>query len=273
MINTNLRSEKKKLILFDHDGTICYTKTRAYESLIYALKEALKLVEIDFENQNVDVNGIFTIETGTTEKNLVRAFAFAYNVPFLQFEKFEDEFYRSRTNWYEYLKIRNYSLEEEYYSDSIDLITELRKDPTNLIGIVTGNPSSVFDLRKTNFVADSFTKTKEGRILGAYGEEDFTREGLIELAIERAEREFQFNTSRDYLKFATNVWYIADTQKDLYSCLNAKCRFIWVPTRSLPKTQDLKYEDHIRYLCHLFGSRITVTNKLDTPEIFKILSL
>jgi phosphoglycolate phosphatase-like HAD superfamily hydrolase len=252
----------KRLILFDHDKTINDSSPLEYESMLYATNRALSVIGTNLENISINLKEVLDRTAGTTEKNLVKSLTFECKIPYQRYSAFEKAFYIGRAEWYKENLVR---IKEPYYKDAKALISTLKKDPQNIVGLITGNPKIVFNNRNTGYVLQNFSKFGED-IIGAFGEEALTRDELLKLAIKRAETTYGFKPTYDYLNFATNIWYIADTKKDMYSALYSGIRFIWIPTREIGLAMDLRFCDNIRFLDTYLEDRLTVTHSLDSDE-------
>ncbi len=261
----------KRLILFDHDGTICKSNENAYDSMTYAAQQAAKHVGINIDKLDTDWNKVFNETRGTTEKNLVHYLVYFFHIPLEKFSEFERLFYLSREAWYKNMKKYKEFVYDLYYPDAEILIDNLKEKEENILRLVTGNPSNVLKQRIANFLKSSFINS-EGKLLGCFGESAYSRVDLLKLVISETEKEDSgFEVEQDDEGFIKNVYYIADSRADLFSALYAKIRMVWVASRTLQEVKDIESGDAIGYILKMHKDRILITNNLEDDDVLKFL--
>jgi len=261
----------KKLILFDHDGTICKSNENAYDSMMYAAEQAAKNVGIDIKKTEIDWSKVFNETRGTTEKNLVHYLVYFFHIPLEKFSEFERLFYLSREAWYKNMKKYKEFVYDLYYPDAEILIDKLKKEDNHILRIVTGNPSNVLNQRIANFLRATF-EDSQGNLLGYFGESAYSRVDLLKLAVSSTEKEdSEFEVDHDEDGFIKNVYYIADSRSDLFSALYAKIRMVWVASRTLQEVKDIESEDAVGYILKMHKDRILITNNLEDDDVVKFL--
>lgn len=256
------------LVLIDHDGTLCDTNPSAYESIKYAFDRAC-------ENQRVVINGevnwdkIMDDLRGTTEKNLVRYLCYSFNIPFEKSETFEQRFYYFREKWYENSRKLGEFIWDTYYPDTHQLLTEYSRFPRYILWLLTGNPDNVIEQRLSNSLRTIFSNKKDKKLQGVFGNESYTRKGMIELACTKAEVNIEgFKVHRDEMGYTTNVVYIADSRHDFFSGIEAKVKMVWVPSRSLQDTIEMRSQDYVKFAISTLGEkRLLIVNDLYTEKV------
>jgi len=261
----------KKLILFDHDGTICKSNENAYDSMTYAAEQAAKNVRINIKKIEVDWSKVFNETRGTTEKNLVHYLVYLFHIPLDKFSEFERLYYLSREAWYKNMKKYKEFVYDLYYPDAEMLIDKLKKDQDHILRLVTGNPSNVLNLRIANYLRSTF-EDSNGKLRGYFGESAYSRVELLNLAVSSIQKEvIDFKPEYDDKDYIKNVYYIADSRSDLFAALYAKVRMIWVASRSLQEVKDIESEDAMGYILKMHKSRILITNNLEDEDVLKFL--
>jgi phosphoglycolate phosphatase-like HAD superfamily hydrolase len=131
-------SKKAKLILVDHDGTLCKTSATAYDSIHYCVEHAIhKLrVSVDSENLIKNIEQAFRDTAGTTEKNLLKRVGYILALPPSKLEKFQEYAYQGRAKWYKSMKAHDEFIFDTYYHDTEQLLSD-RKDNGDICMLVT----------------------------------------------------------------------------------------------------------------------------------------
>jgi len=253
----------KKLILIDHDGTLCQTNPFAYESIKYATTDIINKLNLTTNISASDWDEIFCNTMGTTEKNLARSIS---NILGIGMDDFDMWFYSSRANWYRSMQGKSEFIFDTYYSDAEYLIGELFNDPTNKIMMVTGNPEEVMNIRLSRHMKKYFCDEKDD-ILGGFGDECYTRQELIINAIADAKRLFGFIPMKNNSGFCDNVFYIGDGYNDFKAGITARVKTIWIPSRSLPAVREKVGNEHIKLLLDVLDNNVMVTNNLESKEV------
>ncbi|MBN2015459.1 hypothetical protein JW766_01365 [Candidatus Dojkabacteria bacterium] len=262
----------KKLILFDHDGTICKSNLNAYDSMTYAAEQAAKNLGIDIKKIEVEWSKVFNETRGTTEKNLVHYLVYLFHIPLDKFSEFERMFYLAREAWYKNMKKYKEFVYDLYYPDAEILIDKLKEKKDNILRLVTGNPSNVLKQRIANFLRSSFIDS-EGELLGYFGESAYSRVDLISLAISSTQKEIEdFKPEYSDDGSIRNVYYIADSRADLFAALYAKIRIVWIASRTLQEVKDIESEDAMSYILKMHKNRILLTNNLEDEDVMEFLT-
>jgi len=262
----------KKLILLDHDGTVCKSNENAYDSIKYAAQQAARNVGVDIKEIEIDWSKVFNETRGTTEKNLVHYLVYLFHIPLVKFPEFERLFYLSREAWYKNMKKYKEFVYDLYYPDDEIIVEDLEKDEDNILRLVTGNPSNVLEQRIINFLRGKFIDS-EGKLQGFFGESAYSRVELLKLAVSSVKKEVdEFEPEFDEQGFMKNVYYIADSRADLFAALYAKIRMVWVASRTLQEVKDTESEDAIGYILKMHKDRILITNNLENDEVAKFLN-
>lgn len=261
------------LILIDHDGTLCNTNLNAFDSIKYAARTACESIKVDYDKLNVDWDKLMTELRGTTEKNLVKHICYNYEIPYIQSGLFEERFYLARANWYANMKSYNEYVYDSYFPDAESLIHHAHNDPTKAIWLVTGNPKVVVSERLAPHIRKFFCN-EFGDLMGAFGDEAFTRKELIFNAIDRAEKEYPgFRPVKNGFGFTTNVVYIGDGRHDFFAGLEAKVRTIWIPSRLLQEVKESLSLDYIRFMKNILPTQIEITNDLSSDSTLSFLGV
>ncbi len=256
-----------KLILFDHDGTLCETNPMAYDSMksaFHTTLESLKLktdVEIDWERT-------FAETAGTTEKNLVRYVSYVHSVPPQLIPDFENKYYKFRAKWFQTMRESGEYVWDSYYPDAHQLAYECARRRNFHGWLLTGNPEIVVEERLTNSLRDIFLG-KDGKIKGVFGNEALTRQDLLTKAIQKAEQAFGKSILDTNSKgFYKHIYYIADSRNDFFAGLEAKIKAVWIPSRKLQSLVDIKNQDYVKFITKMLGNNILITNDLSSKEVY-----
>ena len=265
-----MQNQAHKLILIDHDGTLCQTNPTAYDSIRYALEHALRVLKITPKFTNLD--SIMTQLTGTTEKRLIQEFVSIYQIMPSKAALFEASFYTGRTNWYKTMKSHDEFIFDTYYPDMEYLIDKAVSSSNCHLGLVTGNPSSVIDVRLAPHIREHFVN--DGRLFGSFGEESISRTDLITQAIVKAQTAFEgFIPNRDVNGFLSNVFYIGDSKHDFIAGLSAKTKTIYIPSRSLQHAKLVKNEEYVVLLGEVLQGEMLVTNDCASAAALSFIGL
>jgi phosphoglycolate phosphatase-like HAD superfamily hydrolase len=276
--NISVKSKKslrvKKLIMFDHDGTLCDTNENAYESIKYATNMAFSLLNINMDANIINWQSIFSETTGTTEKYFVEHIANIYSVPLNKRKWFEERYYKSRTKWYQNMSEFNEYVWDTYYPDAEKLLIDISKikTPEVILSLVTGNPSCVITERIPQHIKNHFYNSKK-LLQGTFGEEGVTRKELLLKNIEKAKNENSFIPRYDKNNFITNAYYIADSKNDLYAGIEAKVNIIWIPSRSLQIFFKETSSNEIKIYKSFLPDNFLTTNNLTSEEVYKFLGI
>lgn len=265
-----MTNQTHKLILIDHDGTLCQTSPTAYDSIRYALEHALRVVKLT--PKLIDLDSIMTQLTGTTEKRLIQELISIYQIAPSKTSLFESSFYAGRTNWYKTMESHDEFIFDTYYPDMEFLIEKTIKNPNYHLGLVTGNPSTVIDVRLAPHIKTHFTH--DGKLFGSFGEESISRTELITLAISKAEATFPgFVPTKDINGFLSNVFYIGDSKHDFIAGLSAKVKTIYIPSRSLQHAKLVRGEEYVQLLGEVLKDEMVVTNDCASSTTFDFIGL
>lgn len=266
------KTEANALFLIDHDGTLCDTNPLAYESIKYAFQTTVEVMKLSIIN-DVDWEKIFSETRGTTEKHLARYLCYACGIPFNKTKQFEEKFYHFRAKWYENMRTSNEYIWDSYYPDTHQLIYDCKKSGRFELWLLSGNPRIVLKERLSNSISDIF-RDNSGDLKGAFGEEAYSRQKLIAKALEKSERDIDgFRVRRDRLGFARNVFYVADSRNDFFAGIEVKIKTIWIPSRTLQNTVDIRNEDYVRFIMNTLGERVLIVNDLYTDKVFRFIGL
>ena len=258
------------LILIDHDGTLCQTSPTAYDSIKYALEHALRVIQLT--PKLIDLDSVMTKLAGTTEKRLIQELVNIYQVTPGKQSLFESSFYSGRTNWYKTMKSHDEFIFDTYYPDMEYLIEKAVNNPNYHLGLVTGNPSPVIDVRLATHIKKHFTQ--DGHLFGSFGEESISRTQLINLSISKAKATFPgFIPVRDTSGFLTNVFYIGDSKHDFIAGLSAKVKTIYIPSRSLQHVKSIRSEEYVQLLGEVLKDEMIVTNDLASQASLSFIGL
>lgn len=261
------------LVLLDHDGTLCQTASSAYESIKYAFGESCRGVGMSLSNLEVNWDRLFKENTGTTERNLIKNFYHRFSINFSKMRFFEERFYQARAKWYENMKSYNEYIFDTYYPDAETIIHLCNHNKNMMLWLLTGNPHDVIKQRMANYLVNYFTD-KQGRLLGAFGDEADSRGELINLAIQRASLlNKKFKPTKDKYNFTTNVIYIGDSKKDFFTGLQVRVKTVWIPSRSLQQVNEVREDDYFSFLKDFLKERIVITNNLESKEVLQILNI
>jgi len=258
------------LIFFDHDGTLCNTNQNAYDSLIFAAKEAAKIIGIEVDEFTIDWNKVFAETAGTTEKNYIYQVSSYYNIPQLKFNKFEELFYQSRVNWYRNMKSHDEYIYDTYYPDAEVLIDNLAQDKNNILRLLTGNPTSTIKERISNSMRGRFLNS-DRELLGYFGELTFTRSDLINYAIKDISIIFPNFTIENRDGFIKNVCYVADTKADLFACLKSQIKVVWIPSRKIQDIVKIQSDEALEYIIKSNPNQILLTNNLESKSVIDFI--
>jgi phosphoglycolate phosphatase-like HAD superfamily hydrolase len=264
----NINQETQYLVLFDHDGTTCLTNDNAYESIKYAVREASKVMDINLGNIEEKWDQLFHECRGTTELYFIKVVFNNIANHKQSLEDFANLYYTARANWYKNMKSYNHYTYDTYYPDAENLIFHCWKTPNIHIGILTGNPEDTMKERLATHLSEIFFSSNT---INTFGNEASSREELINLAVAKAESQipnFKVNKINNVI---TNVIYIGDSRADLYACIDAHLKNIWVPSRTLQNLHDAMSEDSVMALRKLLPSAILITNNLESPEVKNFL--
>lgn len=249
--------QSDSLILIDHDGTLCQTNPSAYDSINYAIENALRTIKLT--PKFIDLDSIMTQLSGTTEKRLVQELISIYSIDLNKQSLFESSFYQSRTNWYKTMKSHNEFIFDTYYPDMEYLVKRIVDNPHFHLGLVTGNPSPVINIRLSPHIKDFFTQKKH--LFGAFGEESTSRTELILKAITKSKSVFPgFIPIKNSNGFFKNIFYIGDSKHDFIAGLTARVKTIYIPSRSLQHTKSVKNEEYVQLIDNILGGELLVTN-------------
>lgn len=262
----------KKLVLFDHDGTICKSNDRTYDSLIFAAEQAALTIGIDIKKITVNWNKIFADTRGTTEKNLAHYLLYLFHIPLQKFQEFERLFYLQRAAWFRNSKQFREYIYDLYYPDAEMLIDKLKIRNDVLLRLMTGNPSMVLQERISNYMRNTFGEP-DGKLRGYFGESAYTRIDLLKIAINDTASKFKdFTLEKSPENYIKNVIYIGDSRSDLFTGLNARIKTVWIPSRSLQEVKDIQAEDAMNYIINSNKGNLLVTNNLNDPEVLSFIS-
>lgn len=265
------RKSIEKLLLVDHDGTLCDTNPVAYDSIKYAFKTAMDVLKIPTPN-NLDFEKVMADLRGSTEKNLVRYLSYFSAVPFDKTEQFEEKFYYFRAKWYENMRSGHEYVWDTYYPDSHQLVEDCKHSGKYELWVITGNPGIVLQERLSNSMKTIFSKN--GKIQGVFGDQFYTRAESICEALKKAETEINNGiTKKDSMGFYENVIYIGDSRNDFFAGIEAKVKTVWIPSRSLQVVTETRALDYVRFISEVLGDRILITNDLYSPEARKFVGL
>ncbi|HQM15685.1 MAG TPA: HAD hydrolase-like protein [Candidatus Woesebacteria bacterium] len=261
------KEKKSVLVLFDHDGTFCQTNHNAYDSIKYAANKAFSLVDMEAPLPEINWDVIFHETKGTTEAYLARVLAFRYLSKIHLFEAFANYFYQARANWYHEQKQMGEFVDDSYYPDIEELLTWLSKNYDCHLGLVTGNPRSVLAERlKISYQKIFRNHSKE--LMGAFGNEAESRADLLLLALERFQKYDGFKPQKDSNGYLQNVFYIADSENDFFSGLDAKMQMVWIPDRALSAIHDIKAKKHIQFIgSHAEFAQFVIVNNAMSSEL------
>lgn len=260
------RSDSVKiLVLFDHDGTICETNNNAYESIKYGVREAAKLCKIDITLIENNWDSFFHETRGTTEMYVANyVFLRALGGTEKALDEFRRIYYQARSNWYHNMKTYQEYTYDTYYPDAENLIFQCWKDSNVHIGLLTGNPEWTMKERLAKHLQELFFS--DGCI-NTFGNESASRQGLIQLAIEKAQTSIpDFKLIKNSHGIIQNVIYIGDSRADLFAGILARVKTLWIPSRMLQTVKDAKSEDAICVLSDFLPGSILITNNLELPE-------
>lgn len=259
-----------KLILIDHDGTLCQTNPFAFESIKYAALDSTKKLGLEDRISSSEWDNIFYETTGTTEKNLARHIANTLNIALGDYEQY---FYSSRANWFQTMKNSQEFIFDTYYPDAEHLVNQISSHPDCHLMFVTGNPRSVMDVRLSTHLRRYFCD-KNDNILGSFGDESFSRQDLIKKAINDAAKLYNdFSPLKNNQGFIDNVYYIGDGYKDFEAGIYCKVKTIWIPSRSLPLVKEKTNDQNIRLLMSVLGNNAIITNNLESKNITDFIGL
>jgi phosphoglycolate phosphatase-like HAD superfamily hydrolase len=263
-------AEQHQLILIDHDGTLCQTNNMAFDSIKYAAKVAcggeLLLSEADWDS-------IFSETAGTTEKNFVHNIALKTNFSISDIKKFEQDFYKARVNWYKSMRAHGEFILDTYYPDMENLILAAFEKENFHLMLVTGNPLAVMEERLSNHLRKYFVDEKDS-LLGSFGEETTKHSELISKSITKATKAFPgFEPIKGDLGFCENVTYIGDSKHDFVAGLDGKVKTIWIPSRNLYVTKELRSEPYLQVFLKLLDKYTMITNDIFSPETLRFIGL
>jgi phosphoglycolate phosphatase-like HAD superfamily hydrolase len=263
----------KKLILMDHDGTLCDTSECAYDSIKYAAQAACRKNKIDYELLQKQWDIIVAETAGTTEKNLVKNICIRLDILPPKSKKFEQDFYFFRSDWFRFMKKKKEFIYDTYYPDAEHLVQRAYRTQNFYCYLVTGNPKLTATERLTPHMRVYFSE-KNGGLAGAFGEEGWTRQDLMEVAIKKCSQVHKdFRFARDTNGFYTNVFYIGDTYSEFVSALRAKIKIIWIPSRTLQVLKKTIAQEHVGLLRDAFPRYLRITNNLETEDISRFLGI
>jgi phosphoglycolate phosphatase-like HAD superfamily hydrolase len=260
-----------KLLLVDHDGTLCDTNPLAYDSMKYAFNTVVDILGINLR-EDIDWDKVFADTRGTTEKNLIRYLSYYCGIHFDKVKQLESKFYHFRAKWYENMRSCNEYIWDTYYPDAHQLVFECAKSNSYELWLLTGNPEVVLEERLSNSIKEIFSKN--GKLQGVFGDLFYSREEVIEAALEKAKIEFGENiVDKDSIGFHKNVYYVADSRSDFFAGIEAKVRTVWIPSRSLQDVIEKKDEDYVRFIENTLGDRVLIVNDLFSDEVKKFVGL
>ena len=187
----------ERLILFDIDGTILKTDPSARRSLSDSLT--------DYTQKKIDLSVADC--AGKTDRLIISNTLKKFNIPCNDeiMTLILDNYFRILQDSYRHDR-------SELYPGINELLTDLIKDKTNLLGLITGNFRKGAEIKLSSFdIIDLFK-------VGAYGDDGFYREGLPAAAVRRA-RELTGYSYED-----GQVTVIGDTDSDVKcgKLINAK---------------------------------------------------
>lgn len=267
----NKKKRQMKLLLVDHDGTLCDTNPLAYDSIRYAFETTLSVLKIPYV-EKVDIEKVMADLRGSTEKNLARYLCYMCAVPFDKTGPFEEKFYLFRAKWYESMKSGHEYVWDTYYPDTHQLLHDCMKSGVFKLWIITGNPKIVLQERLANSLKDMFSNGNG--IQGVFGDEFYSRQESILEALKRAEKKYGKRISkRDNNGFYENVYYIGDSRNDFFAGIEAKVKTIWVPSRTLQIATETKSTDYVRFITKTLKGEILITNDLYSKEVREFVGL
>lgn len=265
-----MSTSHKKLILFDHDGTLCETNPLAYDSIKSAFHSAILSLKLP-NNVEIDWEKVFAETTGTTEKNVVRSIGYLGSIPLQMIPDLENKFYNFRAKWFQTMRESGEYVWDSYYPDAHQLAYECFRKKNIHGWLLTGNPEIVVKERITNSLRDIFIG-KNGKMMGVFGNEALTREGLLQKAIEKGVHEFgKTMLTKDSKGFYKNIFYIADSRNDFFAGLDAQVKTVWVPSRKLQDIISIKNQDYVKFIKKMMGSEFLITNDLSSKEVYSYL--
>ena len=262
-----------KLFLIDHDGTLCQTNDNAYDSLVAAIKEASHFFGVDTTHLEDNWNQLFSSTTGTSEKFLGKVLFYKLNIQQDQLDNFLKRFYQSRANWYANMRAHGEYVQDTYYPDALQMIEYISQSENSLLMMVTGNPSQVIEQRFASSLRRFFSNGSD-ELFGAFGEEAETRQDLIDIAVQKANKHFcKFEANKDDNGFIDNVYYIGDSRADFFAGLKAKVKTIWIPSRQLQAFKQVASEDSISFIETHLSEQVCISNSLESEQVIKFLDL
>lgn len=261
----------KKLLMFDHDGTICQTNSNAYDSIIHAAEESISQLQPPINHTIENWEELFKNTEGTTEANLAHHLFAQLGIPNALQAECATKFYLARARWYESMQSMGEYVWDSYYPDALKLIAAAGQDTNVLLHLVSGNPRSTLEKRMPKEIALHF-QNHDFELQGTFGEEARTRKDLILINIEKAKQDNQFSSKHDAKGFLSNAYYIADSENDLYAGLEAKVRVIWIPSRKLQTVVEQKSKREIRLFETFIGNEFIIVNNLDSDDVQRFLA-